>query len=104
MCADRPTSWKQWLPLAEWWYNTNFHTAIKMTPFEACYGYKPMPVPLGTLCETLVPAATHIIRDRQAMTKLLHEHLAQAQNRMKQQADLNRTEHSFEVGDWVYLY
>lgn len=63
-----------------------------------------MPVPLGTLCETLVPAATHIIRDRQAMTKLLHEHLAQAQNRMKQQADFNRTERSFEVGDWVYLY
>lgn len=103
MCADRPSSWKQWLPLAEWWYNTNFHTAIKMTPFEACYGYKPLQVPGGTLCEALVPAATHMIRDRQAMIQLLHENLAQAQNRMKQHADLNRTERSFDVGDWVYI-
>lgn len=103
MCADRPSSWKQWLPLAEWWYNTNFHTAIKMTHFEACYGYKPLQVPVGTLCEALVPAATHMIRDRQAMIQLLHENLAQAQNRMKQHADLNRTERSFDVGDWVYI-
>ena len=26
-----------------------------------------------------------------------------AQNRMKQQADRNRTKRSFEVGDWVFV-
>lgn len=103
MCADRPSSWILWLPLAEWWYNTNFHTGIKMTPYEACYGYKPIPIPLGDLCEALIPAVSNMVKDRQAMVRLLHDHLAQAQNRMKQYADLNRTERHFDVGDWVYV-
>ena len=38
---DKPTQWVKWLPLAEWWYNTSFHTAAKMTPFMVLYGYYP---------------------------------------------------------------
>ncbi|GJW87359.1 retrotransposable element Tf2, partial [Tanacetum coccineum] len=35
-----------WLSLAEFWYDTNFHTAIQTTPFEAVYGQKlPVHVP-----------------------------------------------------------
>ena len=41
MSSDRPQKWKSWLPMAEWWYNTNYHTSLKMTPFEALYGYEP---------------------------------------------------------------
>ena len=33
--------WAQWLPLAEWWYDTSYHTTTCMTPFEAVYGQKP---------------------------------------------------------------
>jgi hypothetical protein len=25
----------------EWWYNTSYHTATRMTPFEEVYGQKP---------------------------------------------------------------
>ena len=39
--VDRPHSWVDWLPLAKFWFNTNFHTSIKLTPFEAIYGYPP---------------------------------------------------------------
>ena len=35
----KQTQWVKWLPLAEWWYNTSFHTAAKMTPFMEIYGY-----------------------------------------------------------------
>ena len=28
--SDNQTQWIKWLPLAEWWYNTSFHTAAKM--------------------------------------------------------------------------
>jgi hypothetical protein len=43
------------------------------------------------------------LRDRTTMLGLLKEHLQLARNRMKSQADKNRTEHVFQQGDWVYL-
>lgn len=34
MCCDNPHEWSSWLPLAEWWYNTHFHSATQLTPYE----------------------------------------------------------------------
>ncbi|KAL8137676.1 hypothetical protein V2J09_003677 [Rumex salicifolius] len=39
MTSDKPKYWATWLSLAEWWYNTNFHTTLRVTPFQALYGY-----------------------------------------------------------------
>ena len=39
--SNKQTQWVKWLPLAQWCYNTSFHTATKMTPFMALYGYHP---------------------------------------------------------------
>jgi hypothetical protein len=36
--SEKQHQWAQWLPLAEWWYNTSYHTATRMTPFEVVYG------------------------------------------------------------------
>lgn len=47
--------------MAEYWYNTNFHTSIAMTPFEALYGNKPVPVPLGPYLDSIVPAAVDMV-------------------------------------------
>jgi hypothetical protein len=41
---DKKTQWFKWLALAEWWYNTSFHTATKMTLFMALYGYHPISI------------------------------------------------------------
>ena len=40
--TTKPTAWVEWLPLAEFWFNTNFHSLTKITPFKALYGY-PLP-------------------------------------------------------------
>jgi hypothetical protein len=32
---DRPKQWLMWSPWAEFWYNTTWHSSIKMTPYEA---------------------------------------------------------------------
>lgn len=38
---DEPRTWTRWLHWAEYCYNTSFHTASKLTPFEAVYGRLP---------------------------------------------------------------
>jgi len=34
MCVESPHKWVKWLTIAEWWYNTTYHTTIKATPYE----------------------------------------------------------------------
>jgi transposase InsO family protein len=36
MTFMEPTKWLAWLPLAEWWYNTTYHTSFKCTPLKHC--------------------------------------------------------------------
>lgn len=103
MCHEHPTNWSRWLSLAEFWYNTNYHTAIHKTPYEILYG-KPPPIHRPYLLGTSpVDVVDRSLWDREAMLQCLKENLSKAQNRMKVQADKRRSERSFEVGDWVYL-
>ncbi|KAL2243479.1 UNVERIFIED_CONTAM: Retrovirus-related Pol polyprotein from transposon 17.6, partial [Sesamum indicum] len=39
MCHQHPKRWSQWISLVEFWFNTDFHSELKATPFEALYGY-----------------------------------------------------------------
>jgi hypothetical protein len=39
--SKKKNHWAQWLPLAEWWYNTSYHTTTRVTSFEAIYGHNP---------------------------------------------------------------
>ncbi|CAJ2638126.1 unnamed protein product [Trifolium pratense] len=103
MCSDKPTQWFKWLSLAEWWYNTNYHSSIRTTPFEVVYG-QPPPIHLPYL----PGAATSVSVDRsliarEEVIKLLQFHLLRAQNRMSQQADKHRSDRVFSIGDFVYL-
>lgn len=41
LCFQHPRKWHQWLAHAEWWYNTNHHTSLGTTPFQALYGQPP---------------------------------------------------------------
>ncbi|CAA0831446.1 Uncharacterized mitochondrial protein AtMg00860, partial [Striga hermonthica] len=36
-----PKRWENYLPWAEYWYNTTYHSSTKATPFELVYGRKP---------------------------------------------------------------
>jgi hypothetical protein len=103
MCADKPSSWYHWLTLAEWWYNTNYHTSINCTPFEVVYG-QPPPIHLPYLPgEATAAAVDRSLSAREAVIQLLKFHLLRAQNRMSQQANKHRSDRIFAIGDMVYL-
>lgn len=36
MTGHKPAEWSNWIPLAEWWYNSSFHSS-GMTPYQALY-------------------------------------------------------------------
>lgn len=101
--GDRPKDWSQWVPLAEWWYSTNFHASSKLIPYEIVYGQLPpklLPYEVGT---TQVVAVDMVLCTREQTLQLLKENLLNAQHRMKHYSGLKRSERAFKVGDWVYL-
>ncbi|GMI66113.1 hypothetical protein HRI_000280600 [Hibiscus trionum] len=103
MTGEKPREWGEWLYLAEWWYNTSFHSSIQTTPYQELYGQEP-PVHIPYLVgESLVASVDRTLQQREAALKMLKFYLKRAQNRMKQQADRRRTDCSLEEGDLVYL-
>jgi hypothetical protein len=103
MAFQQPKKWHHWLPLAEWWYNTTFHTSLRMTPFQALYGRPPpllaeLLLPPDDTTPDLIPNASV-----EEIAKQIKENLLKAQERMKHFADKNRSERELAVGDMVYL-
>lgn len=83
MVFQQPTKWAAWLPMAEWWYNTSYHTALKVSPFEALYGYGP-----PMISEIAIPGpedmeARDFLLEKQKLLTQLKTNLTQAQACMK---------------------
>jgi hypothetical protein len=100
---DAPKTWKNWLSLAQLWYNSSFHSSLGCSPFKALYGYEANLGLQPATSDQAPTSVTEIIANREAHLQLLKQRLAQAQNRMKVQADRNRTDKQFMVGDLVLL-
>jgi hypothetical protein len=101
--GSRPNQWHKWLPLAEYWYNTSLHSSLGTSPFEVLYGRSPRS--LGVSASDAIP---HVdlhewLSHRQLMTQTVCQHLLRAQQRMKSQAEKNRIDRVYSVGDMVYL-
>jgi hypothetical protein len=101
--SERKNQWAQWLPLAEWWYNTSYHIATCMTPFEAVYGQNPPLVLSYFPGVSKVQAIDQTLIVREAILHTLKENLVMDKNCMKQQADQGHSKHQFAEGDHVFL-
>jgi hypothetical protein len=97
--SDKQTQWLKWLPLAKWWYNTSFHISTKMTPFMALYECHPPSITSSLKEKYKVQAVEDHIEHQKQVLQILKDNLTMPHNRMKQQADQQRSERSFEVGD-----
>jgi hypothetical protein len=101
--SDEPKQWLRFLPLAEFWYNTTFHSAIGMTPFEALYGRKPPNMVHYSAGQNSIESVDQLLTQKAQILRILKENLTRARNRMIQQANRHRQDKTFEEGDWVYL-
>ncbi|KAA8522099.1 hypothetical protein F0562_012587 [Nyssa sinensis] len=98
-----PKEWSRWLAWAEYCYNTSWHSAIKMTPFEVVYG-RPPPTLLSYIPGMAkVDAVEKQLMDCDKIIKDLRATLKESQSRMKKVYDRHHREREFEEGDWVYL-
>ena len=77
MTSETPKEWVKCLPLAEWWYNTTYHSATNTTPYEAVYG---QPAPFHF---SIVSAVDKSFHAREVGIKLLKFYLQRIQTRMK---------------------
>lgn len=98
-----PHKWKDWLPLAEFWYNTSYHSSLDKTPFEILYGQKPRLLGIDVVDSCAVLDLHDWLSQRKLMVQLLQQQLMRAQQRQKYQADKHRSEREFAVGDLVFL-
>jgi hypothetical protein len=89
---DKQTQWFKWLPFTEWWYNTSFHTATKMTPFMALYVYHPPSITSSLKEKIMAQEVEDYIKNQQQVLQLIKDNLTMEQNPMKQQADHHHSE------------
>ena len=54
--SDSPHIWAEWLSLAKFWFNSNFQSSLKLTPFEALYGFPSLTLQSYVLGTTRVVA------------------------------------------------
>ncbi|KAA0038135.1 putative retroelement pol polyprotein [Cucumis melo var. makuwa] len=91
------------IPWAELWYNTTFHSSMRTTPFQAVYGRPPPPLlPYG---ERKMPnnKVESLLKARDLAINALKENLYVAQNRMKKMTNKKRRKLKFKIANEVFL-
>jgi hypothetical protein len=75
---DSPKQWTYWLPWVEYSYNTTWHSAIRMTPYEAVYGVPPPRLLSYVPGTTRVEAVDEVLRNREQILTLLKQNMQHA--------------------------
>ncbi|KAD5961580.1 hypothetical protein E3N88_13053 [Mikania micrantha] len=100
--VDKPKTWAQWLPWAEFWYNSTFHSSSGMSPFEVVYGRKPPTVFHYGQGEIKVETVAKELQDRDLALQVLKHNLADAQSAMKANATSQGSQFFEKVGKVAY--
>ncbi|KAL0331638.1 UNVERIFIED_CONTAM: hypothetical protein Sangu_1709300 [Sesamum angustifolium] len=102
MTEDRRKELVHWLPLAEWWYNTSYHSSIRTTPYEVVYRQPPVHIPYEALGSSL-DVVDRSLQHREATVRMLKEHLHNAQHRIKVQVARKEVRGNLLQGTWCLL-
>jgi hypothetical protein len=99
-----PKVWSKLLHLAQYWYNTAFHTSAAMTPYKALYGKDPPTLTRSTVViDDMDDVVAQILTSKEKILTQLQQNLHKAQQSMKLQADKKRLHKEFNVGDFVLV-
>ena len=110
-CSKHPKLWDEHLCYVQHAYNRAKHSSTQRSPFETCFNFTPRP-PLdfvfgkGIMVDghSDVDKATRFIEQIQEIHQVVQEQLKKNQAKYKARHDKHRMEHSFQVGDQVWLY
>ncbi|GJW10469.1 ty3-gypsy retrotransposon protein [Tanacetum coccineum] len=97
MVSDHPQQWVRLLPWGEYYYNTSYHSSIKMSPYQALYGRLPLsliPYPPGA---SKVAAVDELLMERNEVTRQLKQNLLAAKLRMEEKANRKRINVEFKI-------
>lgn len=94
MTGQKPTDWVNWLHLAEWWYNTNYHSALEVSPYEALYSTPPPSINYQYV-RTKEDIVNEMLQKRRETQQLIKENLVKASERMKWYGDKGRSDRDF---------
>nr|GEY10318.1 reverse transcriptase [Tanacetum cinerariifolium] len=86
---------------AEFWYNTSFHSSIKMTPFKAVYGPEASSIHEYSPGTNVTASIDATLIEHQRLTEILKETLDRSRHRMIKQANKHRMEKQFQVEDFI---
>lgn len=100
---QNPRKWEEYVPWAEYWYNTSYHESPKHSTFEIVYGRQPPQLINYPIGESPNAEVDRELQERDLMIKELKETLEKSINRMKEYYDKGKREEEFQVDDWVYL-
>jgi len=103
LTGDRPRQWLEWLPWAEFCYNSSYQQSIKTSPFELVYGRPPPSIRSYVPGDARLPVVEKAMKDRDEFLSEVRDRLEQAQQQHKAACDRYHRELQFSPGDWVWL-
>jgi hypothetical protein len=75
LASEHPRQWFKFLHLAEYWYNSAFHSAIKMSLFEALYSRSPPAIPDYVTGQSTIVPLNNALEQRQRILSTLKQNL-----------------------------
>jgi hypothetical protein len=103
LTGDRLHHWLQWLPWAEFVFNTAYQSSLQDTPFRVVYGREPPTIRSYEPGDTRVAAVAKNMEERHEFLADIRARLEQAQAVQKHHYDRAYRDVSYKVDDWVLL-
>ena len=103
LTGDRPRNWLDWLPWAEFCYNSSYQQSLKTSPFEVVYGRPPPSIRSYDHGDARLPAVEKAMLDRDEFLAEVRDRLEQAQQHYKAVYDRRHRPVHYAPGQWVWL-